>query len=303
MTIRRAVINEVKTMSQPSASNTPSNTPNNTNTKPARKRTRAVKAAEAAPVAAPVAEAVAEVASVAAPVAAPVKRVGPVQPREPEADITFMAVAPGDTSPIGVKEFWRRLGPALAHDLPAELLRPLVTAFEQVVVTRCSVDAAVESFMPLANNAYGLGRAGFKGGVLHRELAIEFLAGFTGAFLTATAEHVARAIPGAGIRQKEVAVLHVLGLCRTARAAGAAYEDVTRELSGMIDRLGDARRALVHGVGATRAAGLDSMLLNAWVEADPRVLANWVEATISKKAPRQMAAALANAHLVVEVGQ
>lgn len=235
------------------------------------------------------------------------RRVGPVVQRAhvPEADASYMAVSPGDVSPAGCAAFWRRVGPALDRTLAPEYIKPLVLAFEATVVATCSTEAAVDKYLPLCNNAYCLRRLGYASGMLHKELVIEFLAGHSGSFLVGTCEHVARSCGQMGWRVRELVVTHILGLYRAARAGIAdvkaeEHRRIWAILGREIDRLGDARRALVKGVGENKATGLDPMLVTSWFEADEKILATWVENTIAKRAPRQMAAALTQAHVHVE---
>lgn len=314
---------------------------NDTPTKKPRKRTRRVKEAEAQPVAQPVSQPVETKAASSTPdldayveqlATAPEPARASPRPRrvEPddarvvaaqvgrgahEASPAFTEVRPGDACPGVTDIFWRSTGRAIDRGLPAELVKPLVLAFEAVLLSTGSPAETTRRFDGLANDAYALRRYGHgspsrKGqeyNTLQASLVVEFLAGESGAFLVGNVEHVRRVAPTMGWRLREVVVEHLLGMYRDARGVTAGLPGeramLTTTIGQEVDRLGDARRRLVKELGEQKASGLDAMLVNAWVEPDPLVLTNWVDSAVAKKANRQMAAALAQAHVHATVAE
>lgn len=222
----------------------------------------------------------------------------------------YLTLAPGDAAP-GVKEiFWRTVGRALDAKLPNQYITPLILAFEGVLLSTASPGETARRFAQLADDTYALRRHGHalpthKDGYndLQAQLCVEHLSGFNGSFIVGSVEHLRRVVPDMVWRLREAAVLHLLAIYRDERALAVGSPEAQREievgLGEKADRLGNERRRLVAALGAQKASALDAMLVNAWYES-AEVLAAWVDSAINKKAPRQLAAALATAHARVE---
>lgn len=247
-----------------------------------------------------------------------VRRVDPFVPLSSDATARLPAgvvgaglIEPGDQSSYACAIFWRTVGPKLA-DLPVELVQRLVVAFEGVAVARSSTVPAVDAFMPLVDGTYRLRELGFDGGPLHKEMAIEFLGGYSLATILGVTEHVVRVTggrDGMSSRLREVVIGHVMLRHRLARAGEVGLDKQARfesayaragELAKYVDNLAQVRRDLAAVVGDQRANSLQNELVNAWLEHErPELLAEWYTKTTSRSAKSKLGQELVRAHIEV----
>lgn len=231
-----------------------------------------------------------------------------------EANQSFTELAPGDQCPSAPEVFWRTVGRALDRQLPTELLKPLVLAFEGVMLSTCSGVEATRRFMPLADETVELrslghrapSRAGVRYNQLQAALVLEYLAGRDGWFLLGAVERIANTCRSMHWQLREVVVMHLLALWHHELNSHVG-ENIERSkliepVSAHAERLCNERRRLFKAMGETRAAGLDVDLVNHWLETDrPDTVGRWVDDMIAKKSGKTMATALASHHVRAEV--